>query len=91
MCQGFDVFQGIIRKLATMIFEILDGGLQAIKLQESWSVVDDLIVIQEGKTIVFGQLVEFDVEVFSGDLFFLKFHQVFIGWVFVIFAKKKGF
>ena len=50
----------------------------------------DLLVwlIKEGKSIGFGDLEEFHVEILSGDLFLLELDQVLVGGVSVVFAKK---
>ena len=50
----------------------------------------DLLVwlIEEGKSIGFGDLEEFHVEILSGDLFLLELDQVLVGGVSVVFAKK---
>ena len=45
-------------------------------------------LIEEGKSIGFGDLEEFDVEIFSGDLFLLELDQILVGGVSVVFAKK---
>ena len=43
-------------------------------------------IIEEGKSIGLGDLEEFDIEIFSGDLFLLELDQVLVGGVSVVFV-----
>ena len=69
-----------------MFLELGNSSLEAFMIDISGCV--DLLagIIEEGKSIGLGDLEEFDIEIFSGDLFLLELDQVLVGGVSVVFV-----